>query len=441
MPSAASSRSSNSKSDIFQPATSPPRSDPPKQYLTRGTCAYRKASLALFLSGFSTFALLYCVQPLMPIFAEEFDVSPAASSLSLSLSTGLLAVAIFCAAAVSERFGRRSLMFCSLMGASLCTLACAVMPNWNLILVIRALEGLLLGGVPAVAMAYLSEEIDPRGLGASMGLYIAGNAFGGMSGRVFTGILAEFLDWRLALVTIGVLGIAAAIGFFILLPPSRNFKPRRSNIRYHASAWSGHVSHGALALLFAIAFLAMGSFVTVYNYVGFRLVEAPYDLNQTELGLIFTVYLFGIGSSWIGGQLGDRFGQFAVMMAGLILMLAGVLTTLAAPLALIVLGIVMLTAGFFMAHAVASALIGRLARGTTGHASSLYLLAYYLGSSIAGSIGGKFWSGGGWPAVIGFISVLLVLALVAGQTSYYLSRRADPLRSSRLPVGAVEPAE
>ncbi len=438
MPSAVVRRPLNSEIDILEPTAAPLQTDPPKQYLTRGTPGYRKASLALFLSGYSTFALLYCVQPLMPIFAEEFDVSPAISSLSLSLSTGLLALAIFCAAAISERFGRRSLMFCSLMGASLCTLACAIMPSWNLILVIRALEGLLLGGVPAVAMAYLSEEIDPKGIGAAMGLYIAGNALGGMSGRVFTGILAEFLDWRLALVTIGVFGICAAIGFFTLLPPSRNFKPRRSTASYHVSAWLGHLNQRPLALLFVIGFLLMGSFVTIYNYSGFRLVVEPYHLNQTELGLIFTAYLCGVGSSWIGGTLSDRFGQFQVMMAGIILMFAGLMTTLAASLMLIILGIAMLTTGFFMAHAVASALIGSLAGSNKGHASALYLLAYYLGSSVAGSIGGKFWSAGGWSAVITFTGIMLALALVAGQTSYLLSRRARVINSS-LPVPA--PAE
>src|SRR4051812_44243794 len=157
-----------------------------KHYLTRGTGAYRRASLALFLSGFATFSLLYCVQPLLPIFAQEFSVSPAESSLALSLSTGFLAIAIVCAAAVSEGLGRRSLMSISLVGAAVLTIATAFAPDWHLMLVIRALQGFVLGGVPAVAMAYLAEEIDPRGLGATMGLYVGGTAFGGMSGRVLT---------------------------------------------------------------------------------------------------------------------------------------------------------------------------------------------------------------------------------------------------------------
>ncbi len=395
-----------------------------KQFLVRGTPAYRRASIALFLSGFATFSLLYCVQPLMPIFAEHFAISPAASSLSLSLSTGLLAFAIFCAAAVSESFPRRSLMFFSLLGAAICTIACALVSSWHALLVIRALEGLLLGGVPAVAMAYLSEEIDPRGLGASMGLYIAGNAFGGMAGRVVTGMLAEFFSWRIALGALGVIGLAAAVGFFLLLPASRNFTPRKGfNARFHIGAWVGHISNPALPLLFSIGFLAMGTFVTVYNYIGFRLVEAPYSLNQTELGLIFTVYVFGIAGSWIAGLLGDRFGHFVVLPAGIALSMTGVAMTLSASLPLIILGIVLLTSGFFIAHSVASALVGRLARGTKGHASALYLLSYYLGSSVAGSVGGYFWGADGWKAVVIFALTLLALGMVAALGAAKLSRR------------------
>ena len=423
MPRTASLRSDESASPELG-LIKPEQTESEKQFLVRGTPPYRRASLAFFMSGFSTFALLYCVQPLMPIFAHDFSVSPAASSLSLSLSTGFLAVAIFLAAAVSERFGRRSLMFVSLLGASICTIACAVMPDWNALLVIRALEGFLLGGVPAVAMAYLSEEIDPKGLGASMGLYIAGNAFGGMAGRVFTGVLAEYTSWRLALGAIGVMGIAAAIGFLILLPPSRNFLARKSTMRYHIHAWIGHLKNPALAMLFAIGFLAMGSFVTIYNYAGFRLVAAPYNLNQTELGLIFTVYLFGIAASWAGGHLGDRFGHFVVMPLGILVAIVGVAVTLAPSLWVIILGIVLLTSGFFMAHSVASALVGKLARGTKGHASSLYLLGYYLGSSVAGSLGGHFWSADGWWAVVAFTGGMLVLSLIAALVSRRITLRA-----------------
>ena len=135
----------------------------------RGSSAYRRISLAFFLSGFATFSLIYCVQPLLPAFAKEFHVSAAESSLPLSLTTGFLAIAILCAGAGSEVLGRRGVMFASMAGASVLNIADAVMPNWHALLVARAAEGFVLGGVPAVAMAYLAEEIIRAVLGSRWG--------------------------------------------------------------------------------------------------------------------------------------------------------------------------------------------------------------------------------------------------------------------------------
>ncbi|TCU26668.1 YNFM family putative membrane transporter [Rhizobium azibense] len=401
-----------------------PAAPPAKEYLQRGTASYRRASLALFLSGFSTFSLLYCVQPLLPIFADEFSVSPAESSLALSLSTGFLAIAIICAAIISEGLGRRSLMSISLVGAAVLTIAAAFVPDWHLLLVIRALQGFVLGGVPAVAMAYLAEEIDPRGLGATMGLYVGGTAFGGMSGRVLTGILAQYLTWRPAMFLIGATGLVAAAGFIALLPASRNFIRRPGfDPKFHLKAWLAHMRNPALPFIFAIAFLAMGSFVTVYNYAGFRLVAAPYGLTQSELGLIFTVYLFGIGASSLGGLLGDRFGHFAVLLTGIAITAVGAALTLSAFLPVIIFGIVVLTSGFFMSHSIASGLVGKLARGTKGHASSLYMLGYYVGSSVMGSAGGWFFAIEGWTAVVYFTLAMLALAFAAACAARSFSRR------------------
>jgi MFS transporter, YNFM family, putative membrane transport protein len=386
-------------------------------YVVRGSAAYRRISLALFLAGFATFSLIYCVQPLLPLLAAHFGVGAAQSSLALSLTTGLLAIAIFAAAAVSERFGRRELMFASIGLASLLNLAAAATPGWHAILVIRSLEGLALGGVPAVAIAYLAEEIEPAGLGFAMGLYIAGTAFGGMAGRVVTGFLAEFFGWRGALGGIGAMGLALALGFIVLLPPSRHFSPRKgSDLRHHAAAWASHLRVGetrglAKPLLFAIAFCAMGSFVTIYNYAGFRLMAPPFDLGPTRTGLIFTVYLFGIAASSIGGAAADRLGRAPVLIVSLALMAAGVGLTLLPALPGVIAGIAVLTSGFFAAHAVASGWVGMLGGASKGHAASLYMLAYYLGSSIAGSAGGWFWSEGAWPAVSAFTLALIALAI------------------------------
>ena len=389
-----------------------------------GTPDYRRISLALFLAGFATFSLLYCTQPLLPLFSHHFHITPASSSLALSLSTGALAGAIMLAAVVSENSGRRELMFVSMTAASVMNIVAGLAPSWPLLLLARALEGFVLGGVPAVAMAYLAEEIDGKSLGLAMGRYVAGTAFGGMAGRVVEAFLAEFMGWRAALCTMGVMGVLAAIAFVLLLPKSRYFERKQGlDLRFHFRAWRGHLASPALPLLFAIGFLVMGAFVTIYNYAGFRLMAAPYHMSQTVIGLIFTVYVFGILASSMAGSAADRLGRAKVLPVGLILALAGALCTLNAAIPVIILGIILLTVGFFVSHSVASGWVGRLAAGSKGHASSLYLLAYYLGSSVAGTAGGWFWTHGGWAGVVSFSGCCLTLALLCGLGVGRITRR------------------
>ncbi|MGH2341275.1 MFS transporter [Segnochrobactraceae bacterium EtOH-i3] len=379
--------------------------------------------VALFLAGFATFSLIYCTQPILPELSQAFSVSPAASSLALSMTTGALAIAILCAGAISESFGRRGLMFVSMIAAAVLNLAAAVTVEWHLLLAVRTLEGLVLGGVPAVAMAYLAEEMPKARLGAAMGLYVGGTALGGMSGRVLIGILTEHSDWRMALGAMAVLDLLIAIAFVFLLPASRNFVRRPGlGLGFHLTAWGAHLRHPALPLLFATGFLSMGAFVTVYNYAGFRLIAPPYDLDQSQIGLIFLAYLFGMVASPTAGYLADRFGRAGVVALGAIGMLAGLVITLTAPLAVIIVGVVLLTIGFFTVHAVASGWVGRLAEANKSHAASLYLLAYYAGSSIMGSMGGWFWHADGWPGVVAFSGVMTALILaIAGWLA--LSRR------------------
>ncbi|MCD7098063.1 MFS transporter [Stenotrophomonas sp. MMGLT7] len=378
--------------------------------------ALGRIRIALFLAGFATFSLLYSVQPLLPEFAREYGVSAAASSLPLSLATACLAVAIFCAGAVSENLGRRGLMCVSMVLAALLNLAAALLPHWGAMVTARALSGIALGGVPAVAMVYLAEEVPAARLGAAVGLYVGGNAFGGMVGRISMGILTDHFGWRHALAALSVFDLLLAIGFVLLLPPSRHFVRRPGiNLQFHLRAWYGHLRHPFLPWLFAIPFLVMGVFVSVYNYTGFRLGGPEFGLSQSQIGLIFCAYVFGIVSSSVAGASSDRFGRGPVVSAGVACCVLGMVLTLAHVLAVVVAGIVLLTIGFFVAHSAASAWVGRMGGQNRGHAASLYLLSYYVGSSVVGSASGWFWQHGGWGALVAFALALLMLAMIAAR--------------------------
>lgn len=401
----------------------PMRETPPqvahgeREWIERGSPAYRNAGLALFLLGFASFSLIYCVQPLLPAFSRNFGVGPAASSLALSLTTGFLSVSIVLAGAFSQALGRRGLMFVSMLLAALLNVVAALLPGWHGLLAARALEGLVLGGVPAVAMAWLAEEIAPAHLGKAMGLYVGGTAFGAMMGRVGMGLLTEITSWRMAMLLLGGLCILSAIGFFLLLPRSRHFVRRSAfDWRFHLAAWGNHLRNRALLRLYAVGFALTSIFVALFNYATFRLSGAPYDLDQTGVSMIFLAFGFGIVSSSVAGTLADRFGRRPLLMAGFLIMLAGVALTLSASLAVIATGIALVATGFFIGHSVASGSVGALAGAAKGHASSLYLLFYYLGSSVTGAVAGWAWQHGGWAAVAAVTGGFAIAGLALAAT-------------------------
>nr|WP_194710365.1 MULTISPECIES: MFS transporter [Pantoea] len=371
-----------------------------------------RVTLALFSAGLATFALLYCVQPILPVLSQQFGISPATSSLSLSISTGLMALGLLVTGPLSDAIGRKSVMVTALMLAAICTLVSATMTSWHGILIMRALMGLSLSGVAAVGMTYLSEEMDARVVAFSMGLYISGNSIGGMSGRLLSGVLTDLFSWRLAVAVIGCFSLASALMFWKILPASRHFRPITLRPRNLLINFRLHWRDPGLPWLFAEGFLLMGAFVTLFNYIGYRLLDAPWHLSQAVVGLLSVVYLTGSWSSPKAGALTNRLGRGPVMLGATAIMLLGLLITAFNSLWLILPGMMLFTAGFFAAHAVASGWIGPRARRARGQASSLYLFSYYVGSSVAGTLGGVFWHNFGWIGITLFISVLLILALL-----------------------------
>lgn len=380
-----------------------------------GSPAYRRISVALFLAGLATFASLYSTQPLLPLLAQHFGVSPAQSAYTVSFATVGLGAALLVAGPLSEVLGRTPLMHVSLFASGIVGVACAFADDWTLLLALRALEGVVLAGLPAVAMAYVSEEVHSEDMARAAGLYVGGTALGGMTGRLVAGFLADLGGWHVALGGVGVLALACAVGVRLVLPPSRRFTPAPRGPAQVWRATAALARDPALWCLFGIGFAAMGAFVGVYNAMGFRLEAAPYHLSVGVAGLVFLAYGFGSFSATYAGRFAARWGRRPVEPVTVLVMAAGLALTLAGQLWLVVAGLCVLTIGFFAAHAVASGWVAArstLTAGAPGQASSTYLFAYYLGSSVCGAAAGQAWSAGGWGGVGALTGALLAVTLV-----------------------------
>lgn len=408
---------------------------PASEKIQVGTLAYRKANLALFLGGFSTFWLLYWVQPLMPQFAQTYDISPAASSGALSVATGAMALMLLPASLISDRFGRKNIMTCAMLLAASLTLISAFVPSFSALLWLRGLTGIALAGLPAVAMAYLGEEIAPEALGKSMGIYIAGTALGGMSGRLVAAIVADYQPWHIAALADGLVGMAAAIVFSLSLPASRHFRPRplpTSRLGRHAlrKALVSVLKEPLLPALYLTGFFYMGCFVSFYNYLCFYLEGSPFLLSSTAIGFVFLIYVVGVIASARASYYAFRIGKSRTLIVMTLLLVTGLLLSLSSVLGLVLFGVACFTFAFFAGHVIASSWVGLRAGHAKALAASLYLSSYYLGSGVVGSLTGLSWSRSHWSGVV--LTVLILLMVQLGITVYL---RRTVLKN--MPVPAV----
>ncbi|GAK07824.1 MFS transporter [Geomicrobium sp. JCM 19038] len=394
-------------------------------YIQSGTKTYYAAAIALFFAGFVTFATIYATQPLLPIFSNEFGVTAQSASLTISVTTGMLAILLLVAAPLSDRFGRKNVMVLSMILTAVMGLLTAFSPNFGTLLSIRTFLGIAVAGVPAIAMTYVVEEFDQNSLGKVMGLYIAGSSIGGMSGRLITGVLTDIWNWQVALTALGGLSLLMSVLFVLMLPKSKHYKPKELSVNQALRRYGSVLKQPQLMAVISLGFILMGSFIVLFNYFAYLLMEPPFSLSQAIIGFIYIVYLAGTFSSVYMGKKADRHGKPTVIFLGIGLMTVGALLTLVPMLLVTILGVVIFTFGFFGAHSTASAWVSQRAKEYRSQASSLYLFAYYAGSSIAGAIGGFFYTSFAWLGVVVFMLGLLALAVPAIQ--YAKKERAEEL--------------
>ena len=383
----------------------------PTPYIEYGTKPFLAILLSLFLAGFAVFSSLYCVQPMMPFLAKFFQVTPTHSSFPLSFSTIALALGLLFAGLISDRYGRKQIMVISLFSTATLLLISSFLPYWEIFLATRMMVGLAVSGVASVAMTYIGEEIAQKDVGFAMGLYISGTAIGGMGGRLIAGVLLDYISWQTATMIIGLLNLIIAIVFYIALPASKHFTAYPIQLSRFIESFKKNLSDPKLRLLFIEGFILMGCFVTVFNYMSYHLLEKPFQLSQTWIGLISIAYLSGIYSSPRAASWSRKFGRGQVLIAMFSTMIIGLWITLIPSLWAILIGLLIFTFSFFAAHSTSSSWVSVQSLQYRAVGSSLYLFCYYLGSSILGSSSGMVWENYGWGGLTVTITGVLCLGL------------------------------
>ncbi|MEJ5048489.1 MFS transporter [Chryseobacterium culicis] len=391
----------------------------PSEKALQGSRRLRYIKLCIFFSGLSVFAQLYLFQPMLPMAAEQFGVSVGDTSLLVSSSTIGMALGLLFFAFKADSYSRKSLMVFSLISSALLTIISTWIPSLSLLIAIGVFKGFVVSGVSAVALAYLTEEVSALAVPATISMYLSGNTIGGMSGRIMATLFAGEFGWRNAVLLIGIESFILAVVFWKLFPESRFFNPQKTDYHLKVKQMKFFLTNPYMLRLYCTAALLMGVFVSVYNYLTFRLEAKPFSLSHFIIAFIFLMYIFGVFGTMIVSRLSQKFPMNNILKVSILSMLTGAALLLSENIYILIFGLGLFTLSFFAAHTMASQMTALYAKRGKSSATSIYWLFYYFGSSILGSGTGYLLHAYSWNVFIGvlIISVIIALLLVTFNTS------------------------
>ncbi|WP_102693593.1 MFS transporter [Rummeliibacillus pycnus] len=371
-----------------------------------------KITWGMLIGSLVTFANLYGPQTFIQHFTQDFHMSASEASLALSISTFTLAFGMLVMAAVSNTWGRKNIMVFSLVSSSVIYLLVGFAPNFEVLLILRAIEGFATAGFPAIAVTYLAEELSGNQFPKSLAVYITGSGFGGFLGRIVSSSVLDLSNWHVAVFVLGTLTMILSIVFIFLVEPSKHFVSQEFSFKNWISGIIAACKDTKLWYFYGLGFLALGVYVAMFNYIGFPLIK-DFGLSQTLVGFIFIFQLMGSIGSMTVGKLSDRYSRAQMLCASLIIALIGICLTAVHFLPVALAGLFILSCGFFAWHNIVSGWVSNSAIPTAkAYASSLYLLFYYIGSSVIGTIGGHFYDANGWNGVTGIMITCCIVGLI-----------------------------
>ncbi|WP_027998756.1 MFS transporter [Sinorhizobium arboris] len=361
------------------------------------------------LIAFLTLVDLFAAQAILPSLQREFGVSRATMGLAVNASTFGMAAAGLAVGIFGRNLDRRNGIWISLALLAVPTVLLSTTRDIATFAGLRVAQGLCMATAFTLTMAYLSERFPAERSTGALAAYVTGNVASNLFGRILSAAVADLGGLSVNFQTFALLNLAGAVLVWTTLMRTERMMADRHR-RSRSGNWRSVLGNRRLQSVLAIGFLILFVFIGTFTYVNFRLVEL--GLSPMQLGLVYLVFLPSLFTTPLGGYISRRLGAGAGIVLTLLCAALGLLALLSSSLAAVLAGLAIVAVGTFLAQALATSQVGRIAETEKATASGAYLASYYTGGLFGSLVIGQVYDRFGWSTSVLMLVAMVVLAML-----------------------------
>jgi predicted MFS family arabinose efflux permease len=372
----------------------------------------------LALAVFSGSLVTRMTDPLVTVLARDFGATPARTALLASAFALPFALIQPILGPVGDALGKRRVILVAVALMAVLLAASAAAPSLQALTILRALTGLVAGGVNPLAIALVADNAPAEDRQVALSRLIACSLIGQIAGGSASALLEPFIGWRGVMLAAGAIG---AIGCLSLLLGARWFpdEPRRRFTPLTAAAGYIHLMRLPAARILYFSVAVEGGFVFgSFPYFAPEM-QARGIGGTAQAGL--AVAAFGLGGllyAAIAKQVLRILGQNRMVLLGGALCLLSCVAFAFAPVAQVFIAAGMsLGTGMFMIHNSIQTRVAEVAPHARGTAVALHAFHFFLGQTAGPVVFGLILHNAG------SITAFLVAGVVLLSLALQLARR------------------
>ena len=380
---------------------------------------YNALTIILFWCGLVVVASNYLTIPLMSIFSEVFHANIAHVAWVGSAFSLCYAVGSLFSGPLSDRFGRKQVMFIGLLMLTISTFAVPIYDNLSWVISLRSIQGFAAASFAPVAIAYVVDRFPVQKRVTTIGFISSSFLISAIVGQIFSSYISQQFGWQSVFYYSGLIYLITAVLVLLLLPKSE-IQQADSNLKTMFRQFQTLLTDKSLIQAYGIAITLLLSFVAFYTVLGDYLTET-FALNEDEILYVRMVGIIGMLFAPFAGKLANKYSLLSILRGGLTVGVIGIfIVGVSTNLFLLVTMSVVFVAGIAITVPTLISLVGHLGGKNHGAAISLYAFILFIGTSLGPIIAVSLLKTESY--LIAFASLTLILGLGLA-ISFFITKR------------------